>query len=113
MNSPVRSADIIGGGIGGLATAILLGEAAHPMTPDMGQAACMAIEDAVILADCLHWASDVPSALLAYEGKRIPRTRRAVRESREAGWIAQWSNPLACRFREMLLRSRYVARKQS
>jgi 2-polyprenyl-6-methoxyphenol hydroxylase-like FAD-dependent oxidoreductase len=93
--------------------ATLLGDAAHPMTPDMGQGACQAIEDAVILADCLRGASDVSPALLAYEQKRIPRTRRVVRESREAGRIAQWSNPLACRFREMLLRSRYVARKQS
>ena len=41
------------------------------------------------------------------------RTRRVVNESRQAGQIAQWSNPLACRFREALLRSRYVARKQA
>jgi 2-polyprenyl-6-methoxyphenol hydroxylase-like FAD-dependent oxidoreductase len=34
--------------------ATLLGDAAHPMTPDMGQGACQAIEDAVILADCLR-----------------------------------------------------------
>jgi len=93
--------------------ATLLGDAAHPMTPDMGQGACQAIEDAVILADCLRANPSVPQALRDYEAVRIPRTSRVVRESRQAGRIAQWSNPLACRFREALLRSRYVARAQA
>jgi 2-polyprenyl-6-methoxyphenol hydroxylase-like FAD-dependent oxidoreductase len=91
----------------------LLGDAAHPMTPDMGQGACQAIEDATVLADCLTRWSEVAEALRAYESLRIPRTRRVVRESRQAGTIAQWSNPLACRAREALLRSRYGARKQA
>ncbi|WP_406698806.1 FAD-dependent monooxygenase [Singulisphaera sp. Ch08] len=93
--------------------ASLLGDAAHPMTPDMGQGACQAIEDAVILADCLQANSDIPQALRDYEVRRIPRTSRVVRESRRAAWIAQWSNPLACRFRAALLRSHYVAREQA
>jgi 2-polyprenyl-6-methoxyphenol hydroxylase-like FAD-dependent oxidoreductase len=93
--------------------ATLLGDAAHPMTPDMGQGACQAIEDAVVLADCLNRGSDVAEALRAYESRRIPRTRRVVRESRQAGTIAQWSNPLACRIREALLRSRFAAWKQA
>lgn len=91
----------------------LLGDAAHPMTPDMGQGACQAIEDAVILADCLRAQPDIPQALRDYEARRIPRTSRVVRESRQAARIAQWSNPLACRFREALLQSRYVARAQA
>jgi 2-polyprenyl-6-methoxyphenol hydroxylase-like FAD-dependent oxidoreductase len=91
----------------------LLGDAAHPMTPDMGQGACQAIEDAVILADCLADSEPIAASLRAYEARRIPRTRRVVRESRRAATIAQWSHPLACRFREVFLRSRYVARKQA
>ena len=55
----------------------------------------------------------MPEGLRAYEARRIPRTSRVVRESRQAGTIGQWSHPLACRFREALLRSRSVARKQS
>jgi 2-polyprenyl-6-methoxyphenol hydroxylase-like FAD-dependent oxidoreductase len=93
--------------------ATLLGDAAHPMTPDMGQGACQAVEDAVVLADCLNRSSEVALALRDYESRRIPRTRRVVRESRQAGTIAQWSNPVLCRFREALLRSRYAARKQA
>ena len=42
------------------------------MTPDMGQGACQAIEDAVILADCLAGSGDIPPALGAYEARRIP-----------------------------------------
>jgi 2-polyprenyl-6-methoxyphenol hydroxylase-like FAD-dependent oxidoreductase len=93
--------------------ATLLGDAAHPMTPDMGQGACQAIEDAVVLADCLTHSSKVADALRAYECRRIPRTSRVVRESRQAGTIAQWSSPLACRLREAVLRSRFVARIQA
>jgi 2-polyprenyl-6-methoxyphenol hydroxylase-like FAD-dependent oxidoreductase len=93
--------------------ATLLGDAAHPMTPDMGQGACQAIEDAVVLADCLSRCAEVAEALRSYESRRIPRTRRVVRESRQAGMIAQWSNPVMCRFREAMLRSRYAARKQA
>ena len=65
--------------------ATLLGDSAHPMTPDMGQGACQAIEDAVILADCLRDTTDIPAALRQYESRRIPRTRRVVNESRQAG----------------------------
>ncbi|WP_165249572.1 FAD-dependent monooxygenase [Paludisphaera soli] len=93
----------------------LLGDAAHPMTPDMGQGACQAIEDAVALADALAQVgpAEVPAALRSYESRRIPRASRIVRASHQAGTIAQWSNPLACKLREALLRSRFVARKQA
>jgi 2-polyprenyl-6-methoxyphenol hydroxylase-like FAD-dependent oxidoreductase len=76
----------------------LVGDAAHPMMPDMGQGACQAIEDAVVLAACLARTGDVAGAPRASMSCRIPRTSRVVRESRRAGTIAQWSNPLACRF---------------
>ena len=42
----------------------LLGDAAHPMTPDLGQGACQTIEDAVVLAKRLSEASSLSSALL-------------------------------------------------
>ncbi|MFN7134795.1 MAG: FAD-dependent monooxygenase, partial [Myxococcales bacterium] len=44
----------------------LLGDAAHPMTPNMGQGACQAIEDAVVLARCLAAASSAAGALQLY-----------------------------------------------
>ena len=51
----------------------LLGDSAHAMTPFTGQGACQAIEDAVVLADCLRDEPDVPGALRAYEARRLPR----------------------------------------
>ena len=60
----------------------LLGDAAHPMTPALGQGAGMAVEDAVVLARCLHETGAVPPALAAYTARRAPHTAVAVRLSR-------------------------------
>jgi salicylate hydroxylase len=61
----------------------LLGDACHPMLPFLAQGACMAIEDAVVLARCLTSFEDVGHALQRYERLRIARTTRAVRGSAE------------------------------
>lgn len=53
----------------------LLGDAAHAMPTDLGQGACQAIEDAVVLAECLAAGSDPVTALRRYEERRIPRVR--------------------------------------
>ncbi len=63
----------------------LLGDAAHPMLPFMGQGAAMAIEDAVVLARCLEGADDVPAALKRYEDARLDRTAFVQLESRAKG----------------------------
>ncbi len=54
----------------------LLGDAAHAMTPDLGQGACQSLIDAVALADCVRDAGDVPAALRAYDGRRRRPTQR-------------------------------------
>lgn len=82
----------------------LLGDAAHPMTPNMGQGGCQAIEDALVLAVCLRNASNMEAALRAYEEKRIKRTAAIVKRSRTIGRVAQWENPLACSIRDALLK---------
>ena len=80
----------------------LLGDAAHPMTPNLGQGGCQAIEDAVILAGLLKSSPDIPSALQTYEARRIPRTSRLVDQSWRFGQIGQWENALACGLRNRL-----------
>jgi 2-polyprenyl-6-methoxyphenol hydroxylase-like FAD-dependent oxidoreductase len=62
----------------------LLGDAAHAMTPDLGQGACQAFEDAVTLGAVLDGASaaDVPAALRDYDALRRPRTSALQRECR-------------------------------
>lgn len=97
----------------GVGRATLLGDAAHPMTPDLGQGACQAIEDAAILADCLRTPGDIPAALRAYESRRIPRTARVVAAARRIGRMARWSNPWACRLRDALMSSPLAARMQA
>ena len=52
---------------------VLIGDAAHAMSPMMGQGGCMAIEDALVLAGELGRATGVPDALAAYERRRRPR----------------------------------------
>lgn len=61
----------------------LLGDSAHPMLPYLGQGACMAIEDACILAEAVAWApGDADAALGEYQRLRLPRTTRAQLGSR-------------------------------
>lgn len=62
----------------GMGRVTLLGDAAHPMTPNLGQGACQAVEDAVVLADCLSNLRDVSKALRTYESRRIGRTTALV-----------------------------------
>jgi 2-polyprenyl-6-methoxyphenol hydroxylase-like FAD-dependent oxidoreductase len=83
----------------------LLGDAAHPMTPDLGQGACQAIEDAVTLVECLEEKENIEAALELYEARRTRRTAAIVRGSRRLGRIAQLQNPLACRLRDAALKA--------
>ena len=78
---------------------ILLGDAAHATTPNMGQGACMAIESADVLAQCLAQNNDVVSAFKEYETRRKPRTAFITNQSWQIGRMAQWENPLACAVR--------------
>jgi 2-polyprenyl-6-methoxyphenol hydroxylase-like FAD-dependent oxidoreductase len=71
----------------------LLGDAAHATTPNLGQGACMALEDAVMLAHCLSTVRPEQSALREYERLRIPRTRAIVRDSWQTGRILQLDQP--------------------
>ncbi|QKW22704.1 FAD-dependent monooxygenase [Kitasatospora sp. NA04385] len=51
----------------------LAGDAAHASTPHLAQGAAMAVEDALVLAQELDAAADVPAALAAWEARRRPR----------------------------------------
>jgi salicylate hydroxylase len=65
--------------------ATLLGDAAHPMQPYIGQGAGMAIEDGAVLARCLAEDADVGRALGRYERLRKPRASFAQHEARVTG----------------------------
>ena len=61
--------------------AALLGDAAHPILPYLGQGAVLAIEDAVLLGRAFEQASDVTEALARYESARVGRARFVVERS--------------------------------
>ena len=64
----------------------LLGDAAHPRLPYLGQGACQALEDSAVLATALTAeADDPPTGLARYERTRRPRASRVVLTSRERG----------------------------
>lgn len=81
----------------------LLGDAAHPMTPNLGQGACQAIEDAVILADCLASDFDPASALRKYELRRKTRADAFVLTALRLGRLAQLENAAGRWLRDRLL----------
>jgi 2-polyprenyl-6-methoxyphenol hydroxylase-like FAD-dependent oxidoreductase len=72
----------------------LLGDAAHPCTPNLGQGACMALEDALVLAQCASRENSVETALRRYEQLRRSRTAHIQQRSLLMGQIGQWQNPL-------------------
>ncbi|NUP75962.1 MAG: NAD(P)-binding protein [Nonomuraea sp.] len=73
----------------------LVGDAAHPMTPNLGQGACQALEDAVVLA---HVAG---GDLAAYTAARLERTSKIVRQSMRICSVTKVRNPLAVRLRDL------------
>jgi len=67
----------------------MLGDAAHPMTPFLGQGACMAIEDGLILGRAFAASSTITEALQRYEEARKPRGTMVQLASREEGQTLQ------------------------
>ena len=80
----------------------LLGDAAHAMTPNLGQGAAQAFLDAVALAE---EATDDPASLAAYEARRRPGAEAVARRSRRAGEVAAWRSPVAVVVRNALVRA--------
>jgi 2-polyprenyl-6-methoxyphenol hydroxylase-like FAD-dependent oxidoreductase len=60
---------------------LLIGDAAHATSPNMAQGAAMALEDAVILAECLTAAAGIADGITTYERRRRPRTEWVVRQT--------------------------------
>jgi 2-polyprenyl-6-methoxyphenol hydroxylase-like FAD-dependent oxidoreductase len=66
---------------------VLVGDAAHPMRPHLGQGGCQALEDAAILGACVQRATDLPDAFARFAAFRRPRVKPLVRESALIGRI--------------------------
>jgi 2-polyprenyl-6-methoxyphenol hydroxylase-like FAD-dependent oxidoreductase len=80
----------------------LLGDAAHPTTPNLGQGACQAIESAWVLAKSLANAESAPAGLGTYEQARFDRTAEITNQSWRLGKVLAYENPLKCWLRNRL-----------
>jgi 2-polyprenyl-6-methoxyphenol hydroxylase-like FAD-dependent oxidoreductase len=84
--------------------AVLIGDAAHPTTPNLGQGANMAIDDGIVLARCLRDLPSVSAALAQYEYQRLRRTREIVDRSWNFGRMCLWKSATAVALREFTAR---------
>ncbi|MFA9445329.1 FAD-dependent monooxygenase [Egicoccus sp. AB-alg6-2] len=93
----------------------LLGDAAHPMGPDLGQGACQAIEDAETLALALRTFVEPRTALRVYERIRVRRVRTVGRIVGATSWLASRQHPVVCSVRDAVLAATpsAVARRQT
>jgi 2-polyprenyl-6-methoxyphenol hydroxylase-like FAD-dependent oxidoreductase len=83
----------------------LLGDAAHAMTPNLGQGACQAIEDAVVLGAVARPGADLDAALDAYDRQRRPRTQAMARAAWRVGrYGQQLRNPVGIALRNAAIR---------
>jgi 2-polyprenyl-6-methoxyphenol hydroxylase-like FAD-dependent oxidoreductase len=60
---------------------LLIGDAAHATSPNMAQGAAMALEDAIVLGECLAATASIPNGIAAYERRRRPRTEWVLRQT--------------------------------
>ena len=84
---------------------VLLGDAAHAMTPNLGQGGAQAIEDALALARCLEQESDLERAFAALKKRRYSKVRRLIDLSWRLGKAAHYENALARRLRNWVIRA--------
>ena len=89
---------------------MLIGDAAHAMTPNLGQGGNQALEDAVTLAAFVTGGNDaaagtdIAAGLARYDSVRRARTTPIARRSRQLGRIAQADGPLSAALRNALIR---------
>lgn len=83
--------------------ACLLGDAAHATTPNLGQGACQAIEDAYVLAEYLA-KYDAPTAFKKFQSTRMKKAHNVVKTSWAIGQISHWQNPFVVGVRNWIMR---------
>lgn len=93
------------GPVWGRGRATLIGDAAHPVHPSIGQGGCMGIEDAYELAAQLSLTSGpLQERLRAFESRRSPRTERVFRTSRQVTWLGQAEGRVSSLLRDTIYR---------
>jgi 2-polyprenyl-6-methoxyphenol hydroxylase-like FAD-dependent oxidoreductase len=84
---------------------VLVGDAAHAMTPNLGQGAAQSIEDAVVLGLCLPAGRPVAEGLAEYDARRRPRSQAVAKASYRIGRFGQQlTNPVLVAARNAAIR---------
>lgn len=82
---------------------ILMGDAAHATTPNMGQGASQAMEDAIVLVNCLE-KYDFNKAIERYDKLRVKHTTKVIRRSKKIGKMAQKHHKLTVKLRNTAMK---------
>jgi 2-polyprenyl-6-methoxyphenol hydroxylase-like FAD-dependent oxidoreductase len=81
----------------------LIGDSAHATTPNMGQGACQAIEDAFVLSECID-KYEITKAFTEYQKLRLPKAHQITKASWLVGKMAHLKNPILISLRNQMLR---------
>ena len=94
--------------------AVLLGDAAHATTPNVGQGAGQAIEDAWVLAQCLAANENYKQAFETYQQRRMERAKKIVKLSWQIAKLTNWKGRFLTGLRDGLMKSmpKRMAEKQ-
>jgi len=83
---------------------VLLGDAAHATTPNLGQGGCQAVEDAYVIAKCLKENSSIEKAFEQYQNIRFEKALHVVNMSWNFGKMTNIGNPILKSLRNGLMR---------
>jgi 2-polyprenyl-6-methoxyphenol hydroxylase-like FAD-dependent oxidoreductase len=83
---------------------LLIGDAAHATTPNLGQGACQAIEDVMVLHQEIVSGKDVESAFKSFEKRRMDKAKYIINTSRKLGSIAQIENKFLISLRNIVFK---------
>ncbi|MBN9379165.1 MAG: FAD-dependent monooxygenase [Chitinophagaceae bacterium] len=81
----------------------LIGDAAHGISPHIGQGASLALEDTVVIAELLKSHKDYGTAFQIFQSKRQPRVEKVIKSARKVGDTKTKTNPIAAWFRDRLI----------
>ena len=84
---------------------LLIGDAAHATTPNLGQGACQAIEDIATLYQLLSKNDNLQESFKTFQSIRLKRTHFIVNTSWKIGKVAQIENPLGIAFRNFIFKN--------
>ncbi|WP_010270959.1 FAD-dependent oxidoreductase [Paenibacillus senegalensis] len=83
--------------------AVLIGDAIHAVSPNAGQGASLALEDALVLAKCVRDSEHIHQAFALFQQLRKERVERIVRYSRSIGQRKHATSPVQVFFRDLML----------